>query len=119
MEVVAHQIQDSAKKLVRGVALDEVVTRRMDSDLGGRQGEYEPSPTGIDTLKTEDVAEELAIGRGIFAVEEEVSPVDHRSVWECRLGWHFPSATHVLSRILRPDGPFARWANGQVSAAAR
>ena len=80
VEVVAHEIEHRAEQLVSRMTLDEALTRGMHGDLGRRQGEDQPSSAGVDTLKTQDLAQKTPIGIGILAIEQKVSAVDHRRV---------------------------------------
>ena len=66
-EVVAHEVE-----FVLAVAL-----RVMKGGLGGRQREDEPSVAGVDRGKSQHIAEEGAVGFGIFGVQNDVGTVDH------------------------------------------
>ena len=50
---------------------------RMNSKLGGRQGEDQPAVVGVDGGKFEDVAEKCADFFGMVGVENRVSSGDH------------------------------------------
>jgi hypothetical protein len=62
-EIVAHEI-----KFVSAVFI-----RRVDCSFCRRQGEDQPAMASVYGFEAEDVAEECAIGVGIFAVEDDVS----------------------------------------------
>ena len=50
---------------------------RVDSQLGGRQGEDQPAVAGVDGGKFEDIAEKCADFFGVVGVENRVSTGDH------------------------------------------
>jgi len=79
VQVVAHEVNDRAQKAVIGVALQVTLAFffGMQGSFSGRQREDEPSVTGIDCAKIEDVAEENAICVGVCAVEQYVSTGNH------------------------------------------
>lgn len=66
-DVIAHQ-----KYSVRIIFL-----RRMDSELGRRQSENEPTIACVNVRKLQDVAEKFSIRLGILAVEDHVHSGDH------------------------------------------
>src|ERR1019366_3306311 len=66
LQVVAHEIQFVPVVFFIG----------MERRLGGWQRKNQPTVSGIDWGKLEDVAEELAVGFGVFAVDDDVSAGD-------------------------------------------
>jgi hypothetical protein len=52
---------------------------RVECGFCRRHGEDQPAMTRIDGLEPEDVAEEGAVGFGVFAVEDYVGARDHRN----------------------------------------
>src|SRR5262249_31146847 len=59
------------------------VVRRVNAELGGRQGEDEPSVTGVDVRQLEDVAKEGPDGVRLGGVDERVNSGDHVSWARC------------------------------------
>ena len=49
----------------------------MDAELGGRQGEDEPTPAGIDRRKLQHVAKECPSLLGVAGIEDRMDSVDH------------------------------------------
>src|SRR5687768_15049364 len=66
-DIVAHQIE----------LMQVIFIRRMDGDFRRRQSEDEPAVADIDVRQLQDVPEELAVGRGIRAVDDGMRPSDH------------------------------------------
>jgi len=77
LQVVAHQIQHRAQQGVPGVYLQEV--SRVDREFRGRQRKDQPASTHIHGAELQHIAEEGAVGFGIFAVEKNVGAVNHRT----------------------------------------
>jgi hypothetical protein len=67
-EIVAHEVK----------FVGTVFIRRVDCSFCGRQGEDQPAVASIYGLESEDVAEECAVGVGVFAMEDDVSARDHK-----------------------------------------
>src|SRR5688572_6071110 len=66
-DIVAHQIE----------LMQVIFIRRMDGDFRRRQSEDEPAVADIDVRQLQDVPEELAVGRGIRAVDDGMRSSDH------------------------------------------
>jgi hypothetical protein len=71
---------------VAGVFLRELTLERMDSGLGRRHCEDEPTSTNIDRAQVEDVTKKGAVGLGILAVKQKMSSGKHEAEY-IRLGW--------------------------------
>jgi hypothetical protein len=78
--VVAHQVEDRAKKLPSAVKLTPLAVRGVYPDFGGRQRENEPAAAGVHCRKSENIAEDSAVGFGVVAVEEHVSADNSRGL---------------------------------------
>src|SRR5439155_11676017 len=71
-DVVAHQVDLVAAFAIGGLG-------GMNAELGGREGEDQPSMAGVDGGKAEHVAEEGTEGVGFLGVDDVVNGVDHSS----------------------------------------
>lgn len=67
VDVIAHQVQ-----LVRAVAVGRVY-----GDLSRWQGEDQPAVSGVGEWIAQNITKERAIGLCVFAVDDDVSAVDH------------------------------------------
>jgi hypothetical protein len=67
-EIVAHEVEFMGAT---------IVIRRVECGLCWWEGEDQPTMTGIDGLKAEDIAEERSVRLGVFAVDDCVSAKDH------------------------------------------
>src|SRR3569623_666588 len=76
-QIAAHEVKDGARKIVFGMALDEVAIAGVNAQFGRRHGEDQPAFAGIDRREPEYVAKESAIRIGIATVEEKMCSVDH------------------------------------------
>src|SRR5207248_10035124 len=71
-DVVTHQVDLVAAFAIGGLG-------GMNAELGGREGEDQPSVAGVDGGKAEHVTEEGAEGVGFLGVDHVVDGVDHGS----------------------------------------
>jgi hypothetical protein len=96
VNVIAHEIE-----LVR-----VVLVRWVNGDFRGRQGEDEPTVSGVGCGILEDVTEESAIGLGVGAVDDDVSSVDHENPFEAKrllaLLRQFLTARSIVEVAIRP-----------------
>jgi hypothetical protein len=66
LQVVAHEVE-----LVAGFGVG------VEGDLCRGQGEDQPAVTGVDRVEIEDVLEEVAVGFGVLAVDDDVGSGYH------------------------------------------
>jgi len=64
LEIITHEVQ----------LVTTILIGRMKSGLTRRQSEDQPTIRGIDRLESNHVAEEGAIGLGVFAIDDDVAP---------------------------------------------
>ena len=77
-QVVAHLVEDRAKKLPSAVELTPLAVRGVYPDFGGRQRENEPAAASVHGGKSESVAEEGAVGFRVITVEEDMGADNSR-----------------------------------------
>jgi hypothetical protein len=77
VDVVAHQVQDRAEKIVSSVALRKFSFYRVNAGFGRRHRENQPPLADVDEREFKDIAKEGPIRLGIFAVEQEMSTDNH------------------------------------------
>jgi hypothetical protein len=80
LQVVAHEIEDSADQMPAAVELPPVIAGLggMNAGFGRRQAEDQPAASGIHRAQVKDVAKEDTVGFGMIAVEEDVRADDHK-----------------------------------------
>ena len=77
IEIVAHQVQDSAQQSVVGVDLREFAVRRVNRSFRWRHGENQPAIPHIHRTKPQNITKEDTIRFGVRAVEKDVSANHH------------------------------------------
>ncbi len=96
-QVIAHEVENCSKEIVRCVTLNEVLAGGMNGDFGGGQREYQPTLPRIDSAKPKHVTKELPIGVRILAAQQEVSTGDHARWLQRRFRPHVFKLSHCVN----------------------
>ena len=95
LEVVAHQVQHRAEQIMAGMALRKLAVQRVYAGFGRWHRENHPAFAHLYIAESEDVAEEGAVGFGIFAVEQKMSADDHAAEY-------IPAGAQRLTNFVTP-----------------
>ena len=71
-EIVTHQVNRSGSEFSSGVEVRDVTFGGMNSHFGGREGEDEPTLSGIHMSEMKHVAKECPVGLRLAAIQQQV-----------------------------------------------